>query len=353
LAALSRPVTIRRSAMIAAAVVLAAMTGACGSDEESAGGGGKSSGVEKVVVALPGNYIGAAPFYIAQKQGLFKKHDLEVEVTTTNGGPLAIAAVASGSAQFSVNAMGEAFGAIQQGQNIKVASPLTVESQLTCAASPGSEKDLPASDAPWQEKLQALKGKNIGIPSVGGGIGKQFEYIYKAATDGDPTKDVKQIALGVDPGALSAAMKQDRVDVLCHAVPLTELAAEGIGARDYISPGEVAPVAGMVDLAMLTSKKVETERPETLTNFRAALKEGMDFLKANPDEGEEIARQQGFPKFPEEAFKKGWDKLGTDGISYSVEFTPDGFKKARDYASFNTGKDITEGLEDVYAAPAG
>jgi NitT/TauT family transport system substrate-binding protein len=342
--------------LTAAAVAAVLAVAGCGSDDEqaaSSGGGESGGGTEKVVVALPGDYVGSAPFYVAQKQDLFSKHGLEVEVVKTMGGPASDAAVASGSAQFNITALSELFQANLQGQSLRVLSPLTVQSQLSCIVRKDLEGEFPGADAPWEEKAKALKGRAVGVPSVGGGIGNQVEYIYKSATGEDAEGNVKQVALGVDPPALAGALKNNRVDVLCHAVPVTELAESQVESAPYISPGDIEPIAGMVDLAMFTSQKVTEERPEIVTKMRDTIQEAMTYLEENPEEGQEEARTQAFSAFPAEAFNAGYDKLEEgDGLSYSTEFTQEGFDKAKEYAAFVIGKPIDLTLEDIYAAPA-
>ena len=54
---------------------------------------------ESVKIALPVSSLESMPIYIAQENGLFKKHDVDVDVITSRGGGEAMKAYIAGDVQ--------------------------------------------------------------------------------------------------------------------------------------------------------------------------------------------------------------------------------------------------------------
>src|SRR5258706_11002068 len=59
------------------------------------------------------------PLWIAQDRGLFKKHGLDTEVITIQGGPLTVQALLSGSVQFHAGGTSSPMEARMAGANIR------------------------------------------------------------------------------------------------------------------------------------------------------------------------------------------------------------------------------------------
>jgi NitT/TauT family transport system substrate-binding protein len=347
-------VKFRSKLSLAGAVTMLALAVSalgCG-DSDDAAGTGSGDELEEVTVSLPGDFIGMAPYYIAIDKGFFKERGIDLKVVRTNGGPVTVAAVTSGSADIGETAMSTLLTVADQGQQLRVVSPLSVRSQVTCVANPDAAKDLPQTSAPWEERVKALKGATIGVASVGGGGAKQVEYMV-AKAGLDPARDIKQVAVGGDPASNQAALERGLVGVLCTAVPITEAAAAGSNSSPYVNASEIPGLGEMVDAIMFTSQKVVEEKPEMLQNFRDALQDGMDFLKANPAEGKAIVKENGFTNFDTDAFNDGWDKLGEDGFAYSTALPDVGYQQALDYTSFVLGKELTMPAAEVEASATG
>jgi NitT/TauT family transport system substrate-binding protein len=114
----------------------------------------------KVVIAYSSlNERGAGALLVARDQGFFRKHDLDVQLIFMRNAAVALSALSAGEAQFySGSANGSALGAMAGGLDLVFVAGLANKLNGTMVAAPSIQS--PAD----------LKGKNIGIQSIGGGV---------------------------------------------------------------------------------------------------------------------------------------------------------------------------------------
>jgi hypothetical protein len=112
-----------------------------------------------VIVYASLNERGAGALLVARDQGFFRKYDLDVNLIYMRNAAVALSALSAGEAQFySGSANGSVLGAIANGLDLAFVAGLANKLNGTMVASPAIQS--PAD----------LKGKNIGIQSIGGGI---------------------------------------------------------------------------------------------------------------------------------------------------------------------------------------
>ena len=98
-------------------------------------------------------------FFVAKDQHFFEEHGLEADLVQVNSGPVAVAAMAANEAEFyTVSATGSALGAMVSGLD------------LVWVAGMINKLDGYFYVAPKIQKPEDLKGKIIGVQSIGGGI---------------------------------------------------------------------------------------------------------------------------------------------------------------------------------------
>jgi NitT/TauT family transport system substrate-binding protein len=114
----------------------------------------------KVVIAYSSlNERGAGALLVARDQGFFRKHDLDVQLIFMRSGAVALSALSAGEAQFySGSANGSALGAMANGLDLVFVAGLANKLNGTMVVAPAIQS--PAD----------LKGKNIAIQSIGGGV---------------------------------------------------------------------------------------------------------------------------------------------------------------------------------------
>jgi NitT/TauT family transport system substrate-binding protein len=114
----------------------------------------------KVVIAYSSlNERGAGALLVARDQGFFRKQDLDVQLIFMRSAAVALSALSAGEAQFySGSANGSALGAMANGLDLVFVAGLANKLNGAMVAAPAIHS--PAD----------LKGKNIAIQSIGGGV---------------------------------------------------------------------------------------------------------------------------------------------------------------------------------------
>ena len=98
-------------------------------------------------------------FFVAKDQHFFEEYGLEADLVQVSSGPIAVAAMAANEAEFyTVSATGSALGAMVSGLD------------LVWVAGMINKLDGYFYVAPKIQKPDDLKGKIIGVQSIGGGI---------------------------------------------------------------------------------------------------------------------------------------------------------------------------------------
>ena len=115
---------------------------------------------QKIVIAYASlNERGAGALLVARDQGFFRKYDLDVNLIYMHNAAVALSALSAGEAQFySGSANGSVLGAIANGLDMTFIAGLANKLNGTMVVAPAIQS--PAD----------LKGKNIGIQSIGGGV---------------------------------------------------------------------------------------------------------------------------------------------------------------------------------------
>ena len=226
---------IRNRRLLGAALtctVLAGGMAACGSDDDSGSGSGSSGGglTTVTMMAFPGQSY-RLPFLVADEKGYFKDHDIAftfVDQPNTITGTQGMAATKANVGFLSSVTEVQGF---QAGQTYPFFCGGIDVLQTTLIADTNS--DLPSTDdgSSWQDVLQALKGKKIGIQTpVGSGLQILFAAALKEAGLSDT--DVTYVNLGGTPTTVQAALANGSIDVAQINPPGTQLLA----AQKYGKP---------------------------------------------------------------------------------------------------------------------
>src|SRR5258706_1582633 len=119
-----------------------------------------ATAANKIVIAYSSlNERGAGALLVARDQGFFRKHDLDVQLIVMRNAAVALSALSAGEAQFySGSANGSALGAMAGGLDLVFVAGLANKLNGTMVAAPSIQSP------------NDLKGKNIGIQSIGGGV---------------------------------------------------------------------------------------------------------------------------------------------------------------------------------------
>jgi NitT/TauT family transport system substrate-binding protein len=230
------------------------------------------------------------PVYVAKDKGLFDKHNIDATLTrlpvVTNIPP----AIVSGSIQIGMTTVPVLLQAVDGGLDFVIIAGAAHHTKASPFISLLARKDMRI------EKPGDLAGKKVGVP----GINSVIDVMLRKwlINNKVPLKQVTFIEAPLPQ--LPDLLKVGTVDLVAIVEPF----------RSRITTGDIGYIAGEyfgeVDPDVLVSAWIATgdwakKNPETIKGFRAAVDEGLAFIRANPEQAKEIEKKYlGFnsPRFP-------------------------------------------------------
>jgi ABC-type nitrate/sulfonate/bicarbonate transport system substrate-binding protein len=262
--------------------VLAVTAAGCGSGGgSSSGGGAGAGGTTSVTLAEAPSALQTLPIEIAREQGFFKKHGLNVKVSTVAGGAAIIAALQSGAAQFASATATPVLAANKQGGSLQMLSALsTYPEQIVISTK--KAKQLGITDAtPLKERIQKLKGLSVGVLQLGGGL--QYTLDYALQYGGLKPKEVKTAT--VTPYvAMMNALHAGKIDAIAPSAPYGDLAVQrGDGVMvANIWQGQVPSLPTKDPFQVLAiNSKYAKGHPKVMEAMRASLLDAYSYMRAN------------------------------------------------------------------------
>jgi len=138
--------------------------------------------------------------FVARDHGIFTKHGLDVRAVHVNNGAVALSALANGEAQFYMGAAtGSTLGAIANGMDAVFVTSLIHKLEGTFVVN--SAIKTPAE----------LKGKNIGVTSIGGGVWMRSMLAFER-WGLEPQRDKIALRVVGDESLLAQAMPNKVID---------------------------------------------------------------------------------------------------------------------------------------------
>jgi len=154
----------------------------------------------KVVFTFGGLNERSGVLFVAKDAGIFQKHGLDAQVVNVRSGPVGMAALASGETQFHVgSATGASIGAMAGGLDLVFIAGLINKLDGTFVVSPNIK--TPAD----------LKGKRIGVQSIGGGVW-MFTLLAFEHWGLNPERDNIQLRVIGDQSVLAQAIASGIID---------------------------------------------------------------------------------------------------------------------------------------------
>lgn len=224
---------------------------------------------ETISIGIAGENFSFLPFRVAQEKGLYKKHGLNVQHVRIPGANVAISALVTGNLDY---------GTHYQVTMLWGARGLGTKAIFSSA----SRQMFSLVVQPEIQSIKDLKGKLIGIPSIGS-LGHKITVRVLRKLGIDPDKEVRMVAVGGDASRVQQ-LRGKQVDATMINPPLSiMMRKEGFNlllqAGDYVD----VPLTGLGT----TTKKIK-ERPEQVRNVLRALYEGLRFVRTNRKETVEI-----------------------------------------------------------------
>jgi len=224
---------------------------------------------ETISIGIAGENFSFLPFRVAQEKGFYKKHGLNVQHVRIPGANVAISALVTGNLDYGTHyQVAMLWGA--RGLGTKAIFSTASRQMFSLVVQPGIQS------------IKDLKGKLIGIPSIGS-LGHKITVRVLRKVGIDPDKEVRMVAVGGDVSRVQQ-LRGKQVDATMINPPLSiMMRKEGFNlllqAGNYVD----VPLTGLGT----TTKKLK-EQSEQAKNVLRALYEGLRFVRTNRKETVEI-----------------------------------------------------------------
>ncbi|MBI2539868.1 MAG: ABC transporter substrate-binding protein [Deltaproteobacteria bacterium] len=212
--------------------------------------------------------------WVAQEAGLFKKHDLDVQLIFVTPGAPAVATMLTGDSELSIQGAGALSRALVQG-NKEVVFIGGIKNVLTHSF----------LAKPEIKKAENLKGKRIGVSRIGSN--PHYFAVQALRRFGLESRDVSFIQTGGAPETLAALVAQG-IDAAVLTSP-TDSQALGLGYQYVIyGPDLRIPYAATT---FNTRRSVIAKRPQVLARFMRAMAESAKILHTDKEYTFKILRK--------------------------------------------------------------
>jgi ABC-type nitrate/sulfonate/bicarbonate transport system substrate-binding protein len=255
------------------------------------GSGGSSTANTAGSMTLKVGYVTDAivflPFLVALDKGFFKEQGLALDPATPpqlgSGSKLATA-VEANSIEVGVGALTDAFTMSRVDAHIKVAAAITNDFLLDVVVSKKFEEETHLNArSSLSEKVQALKGRKVGISSPGSATDALVTYLFRQ--EGlDAQKDVVKVNLGANTATDLAAVQAGRVDAVVVGAPGGEIAEIKKFGDIFISPvrGDVPTMQGQLFSVAYLKQETIDAKPNAVRAFIRGLAQADAFIQKNP-----------------------------------------------------------------------
>jgi len=159
-----------------------------------------ASAPSKIAITFGGLNERSGVLFVAQDAGIFKKHGLDAQVVNVRSGQVGMSALASGETQFHAgSATGASIGAMGGGLDLAFIAGLVNKLDGTFVVAPNIRRP------------EELKGKKIGVQSIGGGVW-MFTMLAFEKWELNPERDNIQLRVLGDQSVLAQAIASGIID---------------------------------------------------------------------------------------------------------------------------------------------
>jgi NitT/TauT family transport system substrate-binding protein len=249
---------------------------------------------EPIKIALPVGSLESMPIYIAQDKGLFKKHDVNIDVITSRGGGEAMKAYLAGEVQIVATGFPE----------VGLMRARDVDVELLFAQMSRASFALIARKDTGVASVADLKGKTIAVTSPGSLTDNLTRYFVREAGL-DPDRDVGLVSVG-GGGELLGALISKRADAAMLFEPFVTIAVKQGLATIVIDVAERLDAFSSSPLS--TSKAFLEKSPREAQGVFDALADGLAVIHTDKSATLEIAKQR-FPNADAAVLEAAFDRL--------------------------------------------
>jgi NitT/TauT family transport system substrate-binding protein len=181
-------------------------------------------------------------------------------------------------------------------------------------------------DSPIEERVQALKGLTLGLPTAGSStdiLVRSTLAEYGVNPDSDLTIQPVQ-----DGPSLAAALRVNQVDGIAFSPPDSVVGVADGTAQIWISypRGDVPAFAGMPLTDIVTSRQYLEENPEAVRRMLKALWRASEDIKNDPEAVRPVVKERFFPDLDQAVYDQSFDAV-LPGFQQGLVPTESGLEK--------------------------
>src|SRR6185503_9763061 len=182
-------------------------------------------GEDTVLMAYGGHNETIGPYWVAIDRGLYQKHGIDARLLQVRNAQISLAALVSGEVPIFLPSIGNVLSGVSAGAKIAcVAFPIKGTSRELVV-----RKDI--------ESLAALRGRTIGVQSIGGGFWLQTMMVLDGVGV-DPDKiGMKMRVIGEEPTIVQALLSAN-IDAAVVTLPSAAVAKRG-GMRSLVNSADL------------------------------------------------------------------------------------------------------------------
>jgi NitT/TauT family transport system substrate-binding protein len=226
-----------------------------------------SPALEKAIIAVPSPALSMLPIYFAQDRGLFKSEGIDPVIVSMSG---RLQAIALGAGEIDYAASVETIlRAAVQGMPFKIIVYMNAKMSVVLVT------------APEIKSVADLRGKTVGVTSLGGGLEYALREILVQKGGLNPDRDVRALSIGMPEqmagllsGSIQGAMLVPPFDGimvrkgyrrLVSAVDLLEYPQGGIATTDKKIKEKPAQAKRVVRTMIQALNRIREERDKTIS----------------------------------------------------------------------------------------
>jgi NitT/TauT family transport system substrate-binding protein len=232
---------------------------------------------DSVKIALPVASLESMPIYVSQANGIFKKHNVDVDVITSRGGGEAMKAFISGDVQIVATGFPEV--GLMRSKNVDVELFFAQTSRVPFGMIARKDEDL--------KSVADLKGKTIAVTSPGSLTANLARYFVQQAGL-DPDKDVSLVSVG-GGGEILGALKSGKADAAMLFEPFVTIGIQQGFATMLVDVPQKLDAFSSSPLSI--SKAFIDKSGKDAQGVFDALAEALAYIHANPAEALDIAKK--------------------------------------------------------------
>ncbi|MFF2389452.1 aliphatic sulfonate ABC transporter substrate-binding protein [Agromyces sp. NPDC058104] len=258
-----------RGLFAAAAAVVALALAGCSSSAAGDSGSGAPAELEHVRFGYIADFNGASLLAIADDQGLWEKHGIDVETPVFTNGPLQIQALGTDDLDFGYIGPGAMW------------LPASGQAKVAAINSLGNADRVIAQAG--ITSIEELKGKKVAVPE---GTSGDMILTMALREAGMTIDDVEKVAM--DPATVVSAFASKQVDAAGIWYPLIDTIQEQVPDLEILAENEDFIDEVAFPSAFVASPSFVDEQPEATAKVLAVLREAMDYRVENLDETIEL-----------------------------------------------------------------